>query len=98
MEYSGRTSAYVHKFNDWKSKDTADIPDCIQQHTIFEAQWTNCPVEVEDEVKRLWTNRELGNDKYYTQWDDEKDSEDYPIIAEYLRSRGITKCLIHWWW
>jgi hypothetical protein len=24
--------------------------------------------------------------------------EVYPIIDEYLMSKGVTTCLIHWWW
>lgn len=97
MIYSGRTTCYEHKRGDWEKTPGAGA-ECIQQHTIFDVQWTNCPVEVEDEVKRLWLNVEYGNDNYYFTWDDEENAEDYPVIAKYLRGKGVTKCLIHWWW
>ncbi|MBV5347781.1 hypothetical protein JZU46_06170 [bacterium] len=97
-EYSGRTTAYAHKHEGWETKGLNVGDDCIQQHTIFEAQWSNCPIEVEAEVKKLWSDREFGNDYYYAGWDGEEMGEDYPIIHEYLTSRGITECLIHWWW
>ncbi len=73
-------------------------PDCIKQVTVFEVQWTNCPVEVKEEVKRLWKNCEFGNDYFYYNWEAIEDSDSYPLIHEYLSSRGVTECLIHWWW
>lgn len=97
-EYSGRTTAYAHKREDWQKKGLNIGDDCIQTQTIFEVQWSNCPVEVAAEVKKLWINREFGNDFYYASWESEENGEDYPIINEYLLSRGIEKCLIHWWW
>lgn len=99
MEYSGKTTCFAHKHGDsWKtSKGFGE--DCIQQKTIFEVQWTNCPVEVQDEVRELWTQNGFGNDHYYAKWVDDGEHEDaYPIISEYLKSRGIKECLIHWWW
>jgi hypothetical protein len=107
-EYSGRTTCYEHKKGDgWKETPGAGN-DCIQQVTVFEVQWSNCPVEVCEEVRELWKEYGYGNDHYYHWWDDsesERDengvseaSECYPIIADYLRSRNVTKCLIHWWW
>lgn len=97
MEYSGRTTAYSHKGNDWKSKP-CDGNSSIQQQTVFEVQWSDCPIEVEDEVKKMWINYELGNDYYYVAWDSIQMGEEYPIIYEYLKSKNVTKCLIHWWW
>lgn len=100
-EYSGRTTCYEHKHGDiWRETPGAG-KDCIQEKTVFEVQWSNCPVEVEKEVRRLWRENEYGNDVHYYSWndeDDDSDAEGYPIIAEYLRSRGINRCLIHWWW
>lgn len=74
--------------------------DCIQSAVIFDVQWSNCPVEVEEEVKSMWRSDDrLYNDVSYYNWDsDEGDGENYPLIDEYLKSRGVTKCLIHWWW
>ena len=73
-------------------------PAISRNNIIFNAQWTDCPTEVEDEVRKLWRDMEYGNDHYYYSWDSEEDGEDYPIIDEYLKSQDITKCLIHWWW
>lgn len=127
-QYSGRTSAHCHKFGDWESKDISDVDPAITQTVLFNAQWTDCPVEVEAEVKVLWKWKEFGNDNFYFNWDrdkeywyspsfepfgekrsyecedDEDDAKDaplseiFPIIDEYLMSKGVEKCLIHWWW
>ena len=101
MKYSGQTTCYEHKqgdFEDSKGKGG----DCIIQETIFDVQWSNCPVEVEEEVKRLWRDNDLGNDDCYYQWDstteDEYDKNEYPLIHEYLKSRNVQLCLINWWW
>jgi hypothetical protein len=104
MKYSGRTTAYAHKFDEWFADNPVlteeEAPPAISQVTVFNAQWTDCPVEVEYEVKRLWGEMDFGNDHFYYDWDSEQneDAEDYPIIHEYLMSKGVTKCLIHWWW
>lgn len=71
--------------------------DPITLQVIFEAQETNTPNEVSDEVRKLWRNMEFGNDDFYYSWNIE-DADDYPVIDAFLRSRGITECLIHWWW
>ncbi len=99
MKYSGRTTAYEHKFGDWASKPLSpDTASSIQQVTVFEVQWSDCPVEVEAEVKQMWENYDAGNDHWYLAWESEEMSEDYPLIDEYLKSKGVTECLIHWWW
>lgn len=112
VEYSGRTTAHEHKFDDWAKKTIRNPTPAVQQVYVFNAQWTDCPVEVEAEVKQLWRDREFGNDNYYAKWDRDDDAgwteedgdenklfrEKYPIIDEYLMSKGVEKCLIHWWW
>ena len=111
-KYTGKTTAYEHKFGeDWKeSPGFGD--ECIEAMNVFEVQWSNCPDEVEKEVRQLWKDDDrLGNDAYYYSWDGENedsgdgsdldemcDQQRYPVIAAYLKSRGIEKCLIHWWW
>jgi hypothetical protein len=125
-QYSGRTTASVHKFDDWAEKDVSGVAPAIRQIYLFEVQWSDCPVEVETEVKKLWRWQELGNDFYYFSWDRDADAyigedelrdggrtanpiggvigEDsklhlvFPMIDEYLMSKGVEKCLIHWWW
>ncbi len=87
------------------------IPDSIRQETIFHAQWSDCPVEVEEEVKRLWRMEELRNDNCYVAWNPDamvtKDEnwnegvakEVYPMIHWWLTKKGVTgPVLIHWWW
>lgn len=126
-EYSGRTTSHAHKSDSWKNADVSGSPSAIQQKTVFEVQWTDCPVEVEAEVRHLWRWMELGNDNFYFSWDreegycldlsdksapprpegvtDEQAEEEgvairilYPLIDEFLMSRGVKECLIHWWW
>ncbi len=105
--YSGETTnhATVSMVADkWKETPNSGA-DCIQAINFFDVQWSNCPVEVEEAVKKLWQDNELGNDNYFYSWDgdgingdENDDAELYPIINNYLKSRGITKCHIHWWW
>ena len=102
LAFTGRTSCLKHKGEGWEESKGAG-EECIQQKTIFEVQWTNCPVEVEKEVKQLWSDRELGNDNSYASWDMEEtnaESENrYPLIQAFLESKGVTgSILIHWWW
>lgn len=119
MEYSGRTTALAHKGNDWRKHLDVPISSAISQMTVFNVQWTDCPVEVEAEIRRLWREADFGNDNYYFGWkrdsdafwidEDEFDDDGeiveqktlaakYPVIDEYLVSKGVTECLIHWWW
>lgn len=126
-EYSGRTTNHSRLIDDWQKEDVSDSAPAIQQKTVFEVQWTDCPVEVEVEVKHLWRWQELRNDHCYFNWDrddehcfdvtdphapkapegvteEQADEEGvairllYPLIDEFLMSRGVEKCLIHWWW
>lgn len=96
-KYSGRTTAYEHKRENWQEYK-GPFKSSIQNKIIFEVQWSDCPVEVEKEVKKLWSDYELGNDHSYINWESEEQGQDYPIIDEYLKSKNITECLIHWWW
>lgn len=102
---------WEHKFDDWETRSIESEHDCISTQIIFSVQWSNCPVEVEEEVVRLWQECELRNGSYFD-WDRsaehhiERDDEDYemslaehyPVIDGYLQSRGVSKCLIYWWW
>ena len=106
MEYSGRTTAPEHKRDDWKN-NKGPFEKAIQQKTIFYVQWTDCPVEVENEVKKLWRDNELNNNDYFdwdaTDDDDDNDEEKtlierYPVIHQYLIQHNIQNCLINWWW
>ena len=84
---------------------------CIPQHhqtTVFDVQWSNCPVEVEAAVKELWRHFELGNDFYFLPWSTSKENirQEFPAhlrdakdtVNEYLLLRKVSNCLIYWWW
>lgn len=99
VQYSGETTDHATMIGDaWKENPNTG-PDCIRAINFFDVQWSNCPVEVEAEVKQIWKDYELGNDNYFFKWGAyDTEEEDYPIVAAYLKSRGIEKCHIHWWW
>jgi hypothetical protein len=74
-----------------------DTP-ALHTATVLEAQWSDCPEDVYEEVVQMWQNFELGNDFSYVTWDAEFE-EDYPIIAKYIADHNVTgECLIHFWW
>jgi hypothetical protein len=118
---------YLQKEQEWRDKardfpsssqgNPASYPhgqasvDCIQTTQIFRVQWTNCPIEVYEEVQKLWRWAELHNDNNYS-WDRDEEfwdencedeaeltmKEAFPLIDEYLQSRGISKIEINYWW
>lgn len=110
-KYSGRTTAFEHKRDDW-AKYKGPFQPAVVTETVFNVQWSECPVEVEEEVKRLWQwDEELKNGSY-RHWDrddeywDERHEEDsnmtmkdaFPLIDEFLMSKGVSQCKINWWW
>lgn len=58
--FSGKTSSYHHKWNDTPNPEGAEKG--LREVKWLDAQWTDCPIEVEDAVKRMWEWFELGND------------------------------------
>jgi hypothetical protein len=36
----------------------------LKQQWVLDAQWTDCPEDVENDVKKLWRFHDLGNDNY----------------------------------
>ena len=36
----------------------------LKKQWVLDAQWTDCPVDVEEVIKNLWRTYELGNDHY----------------------------------
>ncbi len=65
VEWSGRTSSYNHKFDDWQSKPLEpNHRKAVRKQYILDAQWSDCPVEVETQVQDIWRLCELGNDNY----------------------------------
>jgi hypothetical protein len=64
---SGICSAYEHKL----VKAGQDIPKlaentlpAVRKAWVLDAQWSDCPVEIEKIVRQLWRLNELGNDRY----------------------------------
>lgn len=76
--------------------------DSVTKHWFFDVQWSDCPDFVEEEVRHLWGDYELGNDKYIAMVTlDEELFEEYPNIYFWLRHKGVEedgKVIVHWWW
>lgn len=60
--WSGKTSSYHHKWND--TPNPSDTKEGLRKEWYLDAQWSTCPIEVENQVKDLWRLLELGNDHY----------------------------------
>ena len=101
-KFSGRTTCYEHKFDGrWENYPKNHGRECIRDVKFFDVQWSNCPVEIEDEVIKMWRDWELGNDHYIVKWEWDDISDDYPLVTEFLKSKGLTEkdiVIIHWWW
>lgn len=67
---------------------------------ILDAHGKGVPKEVVDEMRKLWRDRDLGNDYCYYPWFPEDDDEKYPLIAKYIRDNQEDEenILIHFWW
>lgn len=62
---SGRTTLHKHKFNNWMENPIVDEDNKgVKKVWMLDAQWSTCPIEVEDQIKDLWRLWENGNDKY----------------------------------
>jgi hypothetical protein len=105
MEFSGRTTNHAPIHDDrWKTADKGE--PAVRKQWVFDVQWSDCPVEIEEEVIRLWRDEELGNDRYISKYEiglftEETYGRSYPLIDEYLMSQGLTEndeVWIHWWW
>lgn len=74
----------------------------VTKKWFFDVQWSDCPESVENEVRYLWNDRELGNDNYV--WKATVNSElfeEYPRIYYWLKYKGVPEdeeVIIHWWW
>jgi hypothetical protein len=107
VDYSGRTSAYRHKHSDWQNYPIDEtVERGVRKVFMLDAQWSTCPIEVEEQVKGLWLANELGNDRYmlkHTIEDLLEYSDEFPTdaIVQYLRENGVPDdemVIIHWWW
>lgn len=59
--WSGRTTAMEHK-RKFPSKLNPNTKQGFRKVWLLDAQWSTCPVEVEEQVKALWRFYERGND------------------------------------
>ncbi len=62
LEYSGKTSSYHHKWNDTPNPEGEESG--LRKVWFLDAQWSDCPIEVEEQVKDMWRFWDCGNDKY----------------------------------
>lgn len=111
MSWSGKTMLYKHKHGNWRdhpvTADDLQRANGVKRVVMLDVQWSTCPVEVADQVKKLWSAYELGNDKYMIKTTIsnliEEDSVEYPtnLIVDYLREHEIgdaDRVIIHFWW
>lgn len=108
--WSGKTSSYHHKIHDTPNPPT--VRPAIRKQWVLDAQWTDCPIEVYNEVKQIWINDdELHNDiciakrtlEYFFECVDEKGNYMFPAIIQYLQEQipdlGLEDDIwIHFWW
>jgi len=71
----------------------------ISRKWVFVPQWSDCPVEVEKEVKKLWDRYDLSEyEDYYHVIGGEYD--EYPLISEWCRRNGVPEdeiVIIKYW-
>ncbi|WAX21929.1 hypothetical protein [Stenotrophomonas phage RAS14] len=101
--WSGKTSSYHHKWNDTPNPD--DVNAGFREVFYLDAQWSTCPIEVEDEVRKMWDEYELGNDCYIIHSSLEKlvKQDKYHATIQYITEQKPdidpkALILIHWWW
>lgn len=95
ITWSGVTSAYEHKH-----RPNAILPEStklgFRKVWLLDAQWSTCPVEVEDQVKALWSWYENGNDRFVikTNLGDLKDfheNENYKDGNKFIKTNAIVQ-------
>lgn len=103
VAWSGKTSSFHHKHNNTPNPPNS-TNTALTKVWVLDAQWTNCPIEVEDEVKKIWSESyDLGNDNYYLKSTLTDLIYSYPVIAQYVIEQNLDiaeddTILIHWWW
>ena len=92
-----KDTSYASK---WDRKP--DGKNSVQKVWFFDVQWSDCPEEVEKEVRHMWRDYELGNDHFMVKRElDEELFEAYPMIYMWLKHKGVQEgeqAIIHWWW
>lgn len=72
LQFNGRTSAYAHKHikpNEPIPKLAENECKAVRKIWVLDAQWSDCPVEIEAIVRQLWRYYERGNDHYIIKLD-----------------------------
>lgn len=76
--------------------------ESVSKVWFFDVQWSDCPTFIEEEVRQLWSDYDLGNDDYF--YKSTLNSElynRYPRIYLWLEHKGVKedeRVMIHWWW
>jgi len=100
LTYSGKTSSFHHKWHDTPNPEK--VSTGFRKMWVLDAQWSDCPIEVYEEVQNLWQEYERGNDYYIIEMTLlDVDKEKYPYIFDYVSSFGITdqeNFFIYYWW
>lgn len=103
-ENSDNLAKFLEKISDSEitNGSRGGLCNSVRKVWYFDVQWSDCPEYVEDEVRQLWTDRELGNDCYIAKVDlDEELFSEYPRIYYWLKHKGVgegEQVIIHWWW
>jgi len=97
VSLKGKDTSYGNKWN-----NPSDGDESVKKVWFFDVQWSDCPEEVEQEVRQAWRDYELGNDRYIIKRElDLELFDDYPRIYLWLKYKGVKegeKVIIHWWW
>jgi len=58
------------------------------------------PVEVQEDIRCLWADQELGNytSYYLFEVDDEWRDETYNHLNQFLKDHNKKEVLVHFWW
>lgn len=94
----------------WSGKTTASEcnyrkpKNAFRKVWFFDVQWSDCPVEVKEQVKERWRELELGNDCYIfkTTRADLYYDKHYLILQFLLEKEpnlgNDEQIIVHYWW
>lgn len=85
-----------------RCKADIKVKPSVSKINFFDVQWSECPTFIEDEVRQMWRDCELGNDNYiYKAVFDDKLFKRYPRVYLWLEKNNVKigeRVIIHWWW
>ena len=73
-----------------------DIVEQIYIFNIYKGD-KRIPEEVFKEIDVLWSGWGLKR-LSYTKWNSEINAYYYPAIDKFLKERGVTECIMQYWW